>query len=1023
MFYYPCIIFCNFATGFKGNCHTTRLTTHTTQKQLRIMKKIFLALVGVFLSSLLWADISGVVRDEQGEPLIGVSVLIEGTTQGTITDFDGNFTLNAQEGQTLEVSYMGYRTEHVRVSGTSLAVVLREDAKTLDEVVVVGYGTQKRSDLTGSVASVKADDVNAVPTSSVAEMLRGQAAGVVVTQNSARPGGQSDIVIRGKKSLTGGNAPLYIVDGTPVDNIDDFNAQDIESVEVLKDAAAQAIYGARASNGVILVTTKKGAEGKTSVDINAYAGAQTVKRNFDLYSGAEWAQLKREANRSFVYDPATKTATGAYQDDASLFGNMYQNLVDQQYTDWENLMVHPALQQKYDISVRTGNDRSKMSAALGYFDQEGMISPANYQRYNARFDFSQKLGKRVTLGFKANYIHSNQKSEDSDFVKVLTESPLLSAYDADGNMLSLLADSKWSPLWNNAHYTSDKKTDRFMLGANLNWDIWGGFTYRLNASVNYRNQEQGTYQDSKHEKGSSVGGQAAITNTRYVDYLLENIFGYDHTWQDKHHLNVTLVQSIESIRTTKTQTSGSGFATDDLGYNNISAASITNPTVRTITPRHLVSFMGRVNYSLMDKYLFSVSARVDGSSVFGKNSKWGVFPAGSFAWRINQEDWLVDVNWLTNLKLRLSAGSVGNQAIDPYQTQGLVDGYYMKFGDQNAMVGYLPSTQLQNPDLKWETTTSYNVGLDFGFLRDRIMGSVEYYYAKTTDLLVEKSINQTTGYNTQLVNMGSVMNQGVEITANFVPVKIKNFTWTIDLIWAHNQNKILSLNGATSADGKLLNDEANNWFIGHNINAYYDYVFDGIWQLGDDIPDYGGTYQPQPGDIRVRDVNGDGQITPDDRVVIDRDPKWTASLGTSFKFYGVDITFDFYGVYGAVRQNNYLYASNQGGDLKGVRNGIKVDYWTIENPSNTAPRPRDGNISYFSSLSYQDASYFRLRNLSVGYSFPKKLIAKAKMTNLRIYCTASNLFTCTRYQSYSPEASAGSYPEPRTVIGGLNLSF
>lgn len=987
------------------------------------MKKIFLALVGVFLSSLLWADISGVVRDEQGEPLIGVSVLIEGTTQGTITDFDGNFTLNAQEGQTLEVSYMGYRTEHVRVSGSSLAVVLREDTKTLDEVVVVGYGTQKRSDLTGSVASVKADDVNAVPTSSVAEMLRGQAAGVVVTQNSARPGGQSDIVIRGKKSLTGGNAPLYIVDGTPVDNIDDFNSQDIESVEVLKDAAAQAIYGARASNGVILVTTKKGAEGKTSVDINAYAGAQMVKRNFDLYSGAEWAQLKREANRSFVYDPATKTATGTYQDDASLFGNMYQNLVDQQYTDWENLMVHPALQQKYDISVRTGNDRSKMSAALGYFDQEGMISPANYQRYNARFDFSQKLGKRVTLGFKANYIHSNQKSEDSDFAKVLTESPLLSAYDADGNMLSLLADSKWSPLWNNAHYTSDKKTDRFMLGANLNWDIWGGFTYRLNASVNYRNQEQGTYQDSKHEKGSSVGGQAAITNTRYVDYLLENIFGYDHTWQDRHHLNVTLVQSIESIRTTKTKTSGSGFATDDLGYNNISAASITNPTVRTITPRHLVSFMGRVNYSLMDKYLFSVSARIDGSSVFGKNSKWGVFPAGSFAWRINQEDWLVDVNWLTNLKLRLSAGSVGNQAIDPYQTQGLVDGYYMKFGDQNAMVGYLPSTQLQNPDLKWETTTSYNVGIDFGFLRDRIMGSVEYYYAKTTDLLVEKSINQTTGYNTQLVNMGSVMNQGVEITANFVPVKIKNFTWTIDLIWAHNQNKILSLNGATGADGQLLNDEANNWFIGHNINAYYDYVFDGIWQLDDDIPDYGGTYQPQPGDIRVRDVNGDGQITPDDRVVIDRDPKWTASFGTSFKFYGVDITFDFYGVYGAVRQNNYLYAANQGGDLKGVRNGIKVDYWTIENPSNTAPRPRDGNISYFSSLSYQDASYFRLRNLSVGYSFPKKLIAKAKMTNLRIYCTASNLFTCTRYQSYSPEASAGSYPEPRTVIGGLNLSF
>lgn len=970
-----------------------------------------------------WADVTGVVRDEQGEPLIGVSVVLEGTTQGTITDFDGQFVLSAQEGQTLEISYMGYRTERVKVGKGALTVVLSEDTKALDEVVVVGYGTQKRSDLTGSVVSVKAEDMNAVPTSSVAEMLRGQAAGVVVTQNSARPGGQSDIVIRGKKSLTGGNAPLYIVDGTPVDNIDDFNAQDIESIEVLKDASAQAIYGARASNGVILVTTKRGSEGKTQVDLNAYAGAQMVKRNFDLYSGAEWARMKREANRSFVYDPVTKTATGDYQNDVSLFGNMYQNLVDERYTNWEELMIKPALQQKYDISVRTGNDRTKMSAALGFYDQEGMIAPANYRRYNARFDVSQKLGKRVTIGMKTNYVHSDQKSEDSEFSKVLTESPLLSAYDEDGNMLSLLADSKWSPLWNNAHYTSDKKTDRFMLGLNLDWNIWGGLTYRLNTSVNYRNQEQGVYRDSKHEKGSSVGGQASVANTRYVDYLLENILAYDRTWQEKHHLNVTLVQSIESIRTTMTTTGGSGFATDDLGYNNISAASITNPTKRTITPRQLVSFMGRVNYSLMDKYLFSVSARVDGSSVFGKNSKWGVFPAGSFAWRINQEDWLVDVNWLTNLKLRLSAGSVGNQAISPYQTQGLVDSYYMKFGDENALVGYLPSWQLQNPDLKWETTTSYNAGLDFGFLRDRIMGTVEYYRAKTTDLLVEKSINQTTGYNTQLVNMGSVLNQGVEITANFVPVKIKNFTWTVDVIWAHNQNKILSLNGAQGANGELLNDEANGWFIGHNINAYYDYQFDGIWQLDDDIPDYGGTYQPQPGDIRVKDVNNDGKITAEDRVVIDRDPKWTASLGTAFKFFGVDISFDFYGVYGAVRQNNYLYSSNQGGDLKGVRNGIKVDYWTIENPSNTAPRPRDGNITYFSSLSYQDASYFRLRTLSVGYSFPKKLIEKAKMSNLRIYCTASNVFTCAKYQSYSPEASAGSYPEPRTVIGGLNLSF
>ena len=586
------------------------------------MKKIFFLICIISISIVTKAEVSGIVLDVNGEPLIGVSVRISNMDKGTITDLDGMFRLDITEGESLEFSYVGYRSITL-LATTSMRVTMQEDTKVLDEVVVVGYGTQKRSDLTGSVVSVKAEDMTSMPTSSVAEMLRGQAAGVMVTQNSSRPGGGSDIVIRGKKSLTGGNAPLYIVDGTPVDNIDDFNAQDIESVEVLKDASAQAIYGARASNGVILVTTKRGADGKVQVDLSAYAGAQTIKRNFDLYNGDEWVKLKREANRSFVYDPATHTATGTYLDDASLFGNMYNNLVNQQYTDWEELMLHPALQHKYDLSLRYGNDKTKLAASIGFYGQEGMIAPSGYQRYNARVDFSQKLGKHVCLGARMNYIHSEQRSEDADFAKVLTESPLLSAYDEDGNMLALLADSKWSPLWNNEHYIAEKATNRILLNVNFDWDIWGGLKYRLNASVNYRNQEAGTYQDSKHEKGSALNGVATLSNTNYTDYLLENIFMYSHNWQDQHKLDVTLMQSIEAIKTTRTTTSGSGFATDDFGYNNISAASVTNPTLRVITPRHLISFMGRINYNLMDRYLFSVSCRVDGSSVFGKNNKWG----------------------------------------------------------------------------------------------------------------------------------------------------------------------------------------------------------------------------------------------------------------------------------------------------------------------------------------------------------------------------------------------------------------
>lgn len=978
------------------------------------MKKTLLFISFFFYSLVAWSQVNGVVTDANGEPLVGVSVLQEGTNAGTITDIDGRFSMNVPVGAKLLFSYMGFKTVTLK-SSASMRVQMQENTQLIEEVVVVGYGTQRKSDLTGSVASVSADDLNAVPTSSVAEMLRGQAAGVVVSQNSARPGGTSDIVIRGKKSINGSNAPLYIVDGAPVDNIDDLNAQDIQSIEILKDASSQSIYGARASNGVILVTTKSGKEGKTQVDLNAYAGGQTLKRNFALYGGDEWAQLKREANRTLEYDPATGSYFGIYLDDASLFGNMYNNLVNRHYTDWESLMVRPAVQQKYDLSVRSGVEKNKIAASLGFYDQIGMVAPASYRRYNISLNTEHQLHKRVKLGFRFQYAHSLQKQEDGNFSDILTKSPLLSAYDEEGNILRLLQDSKWNPLWNNANYTNESKTHRFLANVTLDWNIWGGLSYRLNANMNYRAKEQGIYQTSQHESGSIVGGKASIGNTVYTDLLLENILTYEHQWENMHKLDVTVVQSINAIRTVTTTAAGSDFATDGLGYNGISQAGSTDPTARSITPRNLVSFMGRIRYNLMDKYLFSLSARVDGSSVFGKNNKWGCFPAGSFAWRINQEEWLTDVQWLTNLKLRASYGLTGNQAISPFQSQGLLSTYYFKFGELDPVVGYLPSEQLQNPNLKWETTRSLNIGLDFGFLQDRITGTVEYYHSITSDLLMKASIDQTTGYVSQLRNIGSVRNQGVEVTLGFVPVKKKNIRWDINVTMAHNENRILALvNG---------DDKTNKWFIRHSIDAYYDYQYVGIYQLDDpDINPSHASY-PLPGDIRVADKDGDGQITPDDRIVIDRDPLLTGSLSTSLTCYGVDFSLDFYGVYGAVKQNAYLYSSNQGGDLHGNRNGMKVNYWTLENPSTTAPRPRDGTIDYFSSLSYQDASYLRLRTLTIGYTFPKKWMEKAHISKLRFYFTASNVFTATKFMSYSPENAAGGYPEPRTFVGGINLSF
>jgi len=961
--------------------------------------------------------ITGTVTDQFGEPMIGVSILVQGTNQGTVTNFDGQYSIEAESARSILVfSYVGHVTENITVGNQqTINVKLREDTRQLEELVVVGYGTQRKSDLTGSVVSVKADDMNAIPTSSVAEMLRGQAAGVVVTQNSARPGGGSDILIRGKRSLTGGNSPLFIVDGVPVSNIDDFNSQDIQSVEVLKDASSQSIYGARASNGVILITTKRGNNNKTSVDFAAYVGSQQLKRNFEFYNGDEWVQLKREANRSYP--------DGVYLDDASLFGNMYPNLVDKKYTNWEELMIKPAIQQKYDLSIRSGGPSTRISASLGYFDQQGMIQPADYQRYNFRFNVDHNFSKTVSVGLNANYTQSSRSQEDEGFSKFITQAPLLSPFDDNGKLINILADSKWNPVWNNQQMQNEQQADRLLLNATFDWEILKGLKYRLNASMNSRNAEQGVYYTSLHERGSTSNGRATLDISQYKDYLIENILTYDKKVNENHSFDATLVQSYNSIRSNSTSMTGYGFVTDDLGYNNIGAASKTDPIIRDITPRKLLSYMGRLRYNMMDRYLFSASARIDGSSVFGANNKWGFFPAASFAWRASEEEFLTEADWLTNLKLRVSYGDVGNQAVSPYQSQGLVNSVFMQFGSGEPFVGYLPGSQLPNPNLKWETTSSLNTGIDFGILRDRISGTVEFYRSVTRDLLMQRSINQITGYSSQLVNIGSVLNQGLEVSLNLIPVKTKEFTWSVDLSFAANKNEILALNGELDAEGKPVNDIANRWFIGKNIDAYYDYQFDGIWQTGDEIPDFGPNYKPEPGDIKVKDVDGDGLITPEDRIIINRAPAWTGSLGSMLKWKGIDFSFDFYTVQGAIRSNAYLYDANSGGDLHGKLNGIKVDYWTLENPSNTNPRPRDATISYFSSLSYQDASYVRLRNLALGYNFDKKLLKKISVSNLRIYVSATNIWTMTDFLSYSPEVSAGGYPEPKTFVAGLNVSF
>lgn len=987
------------------------------------MLKLCLLLLCFFLQNNLFAQervITGKVSSDQ-ETLPGVGISIKGSKKNAVTDINGAFKIMVAPTDVLLFSYVGFITTDVPVSsvnGTVLNVTLKKDVSDLDEVVVVGYGTQRKSDVSGSIVSVKADAMNAIPTTSISEMLRGKASGVQITTESSRPGGSSNILIRGQRSLSGGNAPLYIVDNVPVNNINDINSADIASVEILKDAASQAIYGTRAANGVILITTKRGVAGKVGIDYNGYTGVQQLKKNFSLYDGTAWANLRREAFR-------TENAQGNYESDEVVFDPVAREVMAKGApVDWQKFMISDAWSQKHDLSVRGGGEKTQVAASLGYFDQRGMVSGAGFGRGTGRLNIDQKLNSKISVGANVSVTRSKLTQEDGNLNEYIITTPLAQPFDTDGNLqLFVNGENATNPKFLNDQTVNETTTNRLLFNVFSNFDLFKGFRYRINANMNARTNEQGTYRTKFYLKGSNIGNAATISSGNYNDYLVENILSYEKELNTRNRFDVTLLQSVYKEVSRTTSLSGSQLPTDLLGYNGLPSAQVLGTPTRNVTDRTLLSYMGRLRYTLMDKYLFTLTTRVDGSSVFGPSNKYGAFPSASFAWRMDQENFLKSVAWIDQLKLRVNYGQVGNQAVSPYTTLGEVNAYPFLFGDGSFQTGYLPNNQLSNPNLKWETTTSLNLGLDFDFLKGRIAGAVEFYNTDTKDLLVSKSINQSLGYSSVLVNLGKVNNKGVEVLLNTIPLKTKDFTWGIDVTFTANRNKLVKITGDVDAAGNPVNDLDNNWFIGKPINVYYNYIFDGIWQTGDPIAS-SAMPAARPGDIRVKDINGDNKIDANDRDIIYRDPKWFGSFGTSFKYRAFDLVLDFYTVQGSVRNNPYLYDFNSGGSLSGKNNGISVNYWTPENPSNEFPRPRySSSIQYFSALGYQDNSYIQFRTATLGYTLPTKLTDKAGIKKVRTYVTGNNIFNRTDYASYSPEVTAGGYPEPRTFMFGLNVSF
>ncbi|MGB7395363.1 MAG: SusC/RagA family TonB-linked outer membrane protein, partial [Pricia sp.] len=901
------------------------------------------------------------------------------------------------------------------ITGETVNVVLQEDADQLEEVVVVGYGTQKKSDVTGSVASVNIEEATAVPTTNVSELLRGRAAGVQVNLADARPGGNSNIVIRGKVSLEG-NDPLIIVDGIPYDNINDVAAEDIVSVEVLKDASSQAIYGARAANGVILITTKRGKEGKFNVDYHGYTTIQTLTKNFDLYSAEEFAQLRREANRS-------DSESGDYLDDSVIFNDFeLESLQNRNFVDWEELVLEDAVINSHSLSVSDGGERTQVYTSLNYFDQDGLIPTSGFERGTFRLNVDQQITDKFSLQANINLQNSRQDIESSS-LNFISISPLAKPFDEEGNLVKEplgTGSTRINPLWNIRESDNEVKTRLTDINLVGNYQIIPSLSYKLNTFLRNRDEQTGIYRSSQHSDGDGDrNGRAILGNETYKELLIENIVNYIPEINEANELDFTFVNAISERRNENTTITKQGFPNDALGYNG-NATEITD-TTRDVSLRKLVSFLGRARYNLLNRYLLTLTARADASTVFAENNKWGFFPAAALAWKMHEEEFLKGSDAITQMKLRVSYGDTGNEGIQPSQSLGVADDLPYVFGGVSTG-GFAPLQRLPNPALKWETTTTLNVGLDFGLFKNVLTGSLEYYKANTTDFLLDRLLSGLSGYSVTRFNIGEVENKGFEATLNGNIIRNENLNWSMGLTFSTNDNKVLALDGELDENGEPLDFVTQGLFIGEPIDNIYQFQFDGIWQEGDDIAN---SAQPDalPGDIRVIDRNDDGEINDDDRVIIDQNPNWYGSINTTLEFKGFELFADFYIVQGATRLNNYLSDFDNGATLQGALNGIKVDYYLPEDPSTEFPQPRTTAPQYIFALAVRDASYTRLRTLSLGYNIPVKTLSKIGLANAKVYVTGTNLFTFTDYRSYSPENNAGAFPDAKGLTVGVRLGL
>ena len=983
--------------------------------------RLFLALMlTTFFSASIFAQnagvkIAGVVKDKQGVPLIGVSILIKGTTKGTVSDVNGAFILTVPSATTvLSISYIGYiGIDQVAGSGKPLNIVLLDDAKNLNEVVVVGYGTQKRKDITGAVASIDQKRLEDLPNNNISQAIEGSVPGVTISQNaSSAEGNDNSILVRGQKSISANTNPLFIVDGVPYNgSLSDINPSDVASIEILKDASSAAIYGSRGSNGVFLITTKKGIAGKPVISYGGSYSFEKLGYIPPVLSPIDFYNYKLARNSGSI----TPSEQAVYN--SGIFPN------------WIDLTTQNGYRDQNNIAVRGGTDNTKYYVSIGYVKTAGVAVNDNYSRISAKANLDLNITNWLTYGTYTTLSYNDRSGLPStlspqfntDFSPI-TFNPLTSPFQSDGVTPTIYpwtesnyyANPLYPTLATNSNLTAQALSTNYLL---VKFPFLKGLTYKINSGLQYTQGNNNTYYGRNTLTGLKNLGEAHMNSINNKDITLENIIDYTRSF-GKHSIAFTALYSYENTLTTGTTLDSFGFPNDVETYYATNLATLNTPG-STYSKTVLLSQMGRLNYSYNSKYLATFTVRRDGFSAFGAGNKYAVFPSVALGWNISNEGFLKDVSALSNLKLRVSYGSNGNQAVNAYSTLAALQTKPYVNGTTTT-AGYLVNG-LANPNLHWETTNTFNTGVDFGFLNGRINGTIDIYYSQTHDLLLQRSIPSTSGVTSIIQNIGKTSNTGMDVGINTTNLKTSKFSWTSNITFNFNRNKIVDLYGT----GK--SDTLNNWFIGHPIKGHFGYLYGGVWQIGEN---FASAPQPnvQAGYAKVIDVNGDGKITPSDKTLIGSlEPKFSWGLGNLFVYKN----WSFYAFINAVRGVTKLNGTLQDNVNTLVeKNTFVKNYWTPSNPTNDYYSNANIVTGYLPNIYgvniYQDASYIRVRDLQLSYKFADALLRKINVTSLKIFAEGRNLYTITSWKGFDPEFSnqtTGGIPLQKELTIGLNVSL